>query len=330
MESLRCWEQQQTGDMTTQSVLPMELIYQIMDCTLPDNPAAILPASDTRTKTLISFTTVCRATCALASTYLRRHCVYLDSGTRLQRFRTAQLLDPAPCGHGQGLRNLTSMYLAPFGPSLDDLSTALLIRDVFGEVRGTLKRLVFEMPFYSLYLFENHQRAGEVLRDSVKMLTALEEVVSVRDELFFEPEELNRPAHKPPMWTMWPEIRRLALYKPRTPADFWHHVASMPKLDSLVLTAAMSLGNVCIKTEFFSQADRPIKVLLVDISSDQPEAMPRWNWKAADPEGRMRVVMYNVPTSYYGDEPAVKVCWDWVRRGATNGTIWDWGGTLLV
>ncbi|KAK1764553.1 hypothetical protein QBC33DRAFT_546397 [Phialemonium atrogriseum] len=322
---------QQMDVRPIQAVLPTELIYLVMTCLLPESPDVLLPPSDMTTRTLLSFAKVCRATYALASKYLRRHCVYLDSGSRLQRFLPALQPGHAP-GDGLGLRNLTSLYLAPFeNNTLNDLATALRVRDVFCKVRGTLKRLVIDMPLRSLYPAEDHRRVRDVLRDGFSLLTGLEELVSVRDELYLDVHEPDWPVKEPPVWTMWPEIRRLALYNQDIGLEFWHHVASMQKLDSLVLTRADGLSEVCIKTEFFGRANRPIKILLVNISSHQPglTEMPRWNWETADPEGRMHVVMYNVPTSFYGDEDPIELCQDWVKSGALKGLIWHWDGTLL-
>jgi hypothetical protein len=146
--------------------------------------------------------------------------------------------------------------------------------------------------------------------------------VSVRDELFLDLIEAELQIQEQIVWTLWPKLRRPALNNADSgTVDFWHSVARMPKLEKLVLTRADRLEEICAKTEYFRHTDRAINVLLVNISSRQPQQMPRSRWDKIDPTYRMRIMTYDVPTSYYGDEDEIDLCQGWVMSGARRGTL---------
>lgn len=308
--------------------LPLELIYQIMDYFLPENPNALLPASDIRTRTLLSFTRVCRVTYPLATTYLMRHCVYLDSRTRLARFvNSLERSAETPTGRDR-FNNVTAMYLAMFsgGDDTTMVMQARQTRALLCGLHGTLKRLVVDIEMLGREPRRDPRKIRVPLREGFAMLTELEELVFLGIDLDLS---IFRPCAKEPvMWTMWPKIRRASLAFPHTAPGFWRDVALMPMLDSLVLSQPLGFDDNC-KTEFFQHADRPIKVVLVNVSAEQPDMVQRRNWKLVDPEGKMRVLVYDVPTSFYGDESPGDLCRDWIKRSALDGTLWGWSGTLL-
>ncbi|KAJ9157448.1 hypothetical protein NKR23_g754 [Pleurostoma richardsiae] len=314
--------------------LPLELILHIITCLVPSNPAAFLPLSTSSTKTLIAFTLVCRATSPVAKRLLRQHCLSITSSSRLRDLLlciSIQAASPSPSPDRAALRSLTSLYLAPFPPGrLDDLPTALWVRELFLTVSGTLTRLVVDMPLRSLWPADDHLDVRANLRQGFEALARLEELVCVRDELFLRVSEPEWHVDEgPPLWASaarWPRLRRLALYNADAGAPgFWRAVGAAPRLETLVLTRADGLEEgVCPKTEYFAVADRPLTVVLVDVEARRPEGMPRWRWRDVDPEGRMRVAAYDVPTSFYGDEDEIELCQEWVKGAALRGTLWGW------
>lgn len=307
--------------------LPLELIYQIMDYSLPENPNELLPASDIRTKTLLAFTRVCRATYSLASTYLMRHCVYLDSRIRLARFLDALERSAAtPTGRDR-FNNVTAMYLALFSGG-DDTTIVMQTRALLRGLHGTLRRLVVDIPMFGREPEIPYGTIRAPLREAFAMLAELEELVCLQRDLYlsiFRPH----PAEEPVVWAMWPKIRRVSLSYPDLASGFWRSVASMPKLDSLVLARPVGFDDNRIKAEFFQHADRPIKVVLVNVSAEQPDITQRRDWEGVDPEGKMQILLYDVPTSFYGDESPGGLCRDWIKRSALDGTLWGWNGTLI-
>ena len=84
-----------------------------------------------------------------------------------------------------------------------------------------------------------------------------------------------------------------------------------------------------MKSSYFATTQKPIEVLVVNVSTEHPREIPRWAWRDADPEMKMRVMVYDVPTSFYGDEDSITLCQDWVKAAALRGTLWDWEGYLL-
>ena len=268
---------------------------------------------------------------------------------------------------GTSLHALTALYLAPFGrgrgrgggATLDDQPTAIWVRELFCLVRATLRRLVVDMPLRGLRPADDHLGVRATLREAFGMLTALEEFASVRDELYLdvsEPEWRAVPgAPEPAVWASWPRLRRLALYNAPADGVFWGAVAGMAALETVVLTRADCLEETCIKSEYLGtwspaghaggettglgdvgeegvEPPRPLKVVLVNVSNHhQPDQMAgRWKWDRVDPDNIMKVMTYDVPTSFYGDENPIDLCQDWVKTAALKGDIWDWEGPLVM
>jgi|SRR3569833_1891909 len=148
------------------------------------------------------------------------------------------------------------------------------------------------MPLRSLRPAADHLNVRATLRDGFARLARLEEFVSVRDELFLALWEPELQVEEAAVWTLWPHLRRLALYNVDTAAGFWAMASSMAQLEKIVLTCADGLEAVCAKTEYFKAAKKPIKVVLVD---DQPRTLPCANWSLVDPSDSMSITLYDVP-----------------------------------
>lgn len=351
--------------------LPLELIFHIIDSLLPGDPRTVLRPSGSITKTLLSLTRVCRAIYPVASNHLRQHCLYIDNDRRLRDLiwcvespsgisehgnkQYPNLTTPVPLSlpPGTALRPITSLYLAPFGNTIDNQPTAIWIRELFCLIHPTLKRLVIDIPLRSLYPADDHLNVRKTLREAFSLLTNLEEFVSVRDELFLdllEPEW--RTEREMAVWRQWPRLKRLALYNVAADETFWASVREMLDLETVVLTRADDLESVCIKTHFLdgnptsastveaggaTEAEmppnprtRPLKVILVNISNQQPNHLAgRQNWAKMDPENKVKVMLYDVPTSFYGDENPWTLCQQWVKTASLRGEIWEWEGTLV-
>ena len=105
----------------------------------------------------------------------------------------------------------------------------------------------------------------------------------------------------------------------------------MSKLETVVLVdpACVWERNRCIKTEFFTVAgpDRAVKVILANIH--ELERFPsRSAWSRVDPQGKMRVVLHDVPCEYGDDTVPIAVCREHLKTAALDGTVWDWDGHL--
>lgn len=344
--------------------LPLELIFSIISSLLGD-PQTIYSPSHSCTETLLSFTLVCRATYSVATNYLREQCLFIDDDRRLRdlihtvestRHRVqgysgagTDIPKSLPIQPGSSLRPIASLYLSPFGRTIDNQPVAIWIRELFCLVHPTLRRLIIDMPLRSLYPADDHLNVRKTLREAFSMLTELEEFTSVRDELYLdilEPEW--RTEKEMAVWTMWPKLRKLALYNVDADERFWKSVRNMRELDMVVLTRADGLESTCMKTEYFDTASggdsgdgttvdgeepalpRPLKVVIVNIESNQPNYLGgRWKWDKVDPNNIMTVMTYDVPTSFYGDENPIYLCQQWVKMAALRGEIWGWEGDLV-
>ncbi|KAF1995112.1 hypothetical protein P154DRAFT_417819, partial [Amniculicola lignicola CBS 123094] len=289
--------------------LPIELVLMVMTCLLPSNEHAILPRSDPITKTLLSFTLVCHETQRLANRYLLKHCVHLASARQISYFQLA----------GPQFRAVTSAFLAPFHQTIDNGPIAIQLRTFLQNNSSSLKRLVLDIPFRSLYPWDDHSDVRPTLRHGFGSLNSLEECINIRDEIFLATIFPDRGA---PIWTCWTKLRRLAVYNANADGDFWRSVALMPALEMLVLTRADALQETNMKCAYFSHTKRPLKVLIVDGESQQFIVQRVWwpEWETADPEGRMTIMMYPVPGS--GDDP-IGASQAWIKREGQRGTLWD-------
>lgn len=300
--------------------LPIELVLNIITCSLPKYPNVILSPSHPITQTLLSFTLVCRETRRVANRYLLQHCAYLSSESRL---RSLLLQLPAR----PSLRKIPTLLLAPFGTTIDDQPTATWVRELFSYTCDSLKRLIIDIPLRSLYPETDHLGVRRILREGFERLENLEDFVSVRDELFLD---VVHRGGEPPVWKSWTKLKHLALYNADANSDFWEDIADMPGLDVLVLTRADGLRECNIKIQYFEHSTRPIKVLIVDVEADQVRFgnMRRVGWDAVDREKKMTIMTYNVPR-LYPDEDPIEICQDYVRAGAENGTLWGWEGEVI-
>jgi hypothetical protein len=303
--------------------LPLELVLNVITNSLPKYSNVMLAPSHPITQTLLSFTLVCHETRRVANRYLRQYCVYLSSEARLRAF----LLE---IPNRPEIRNVNALFLAPFGnQTIDDLPTATWVRELFNYTCLSLKRLIIDIPLRSLYPEDDHLAVRSVLREGFERLENLEELVSVRDELFLSITH-HGPRTEAPVWSGWSKLRHLALYNVDANTDFWRRVALAPTLESLVLTRADGLWDFNIKKVFLKHTDRKLKVLLINVEEDQIRFshLPRDNWDKLDPEKKVTIMTYNVPCPFEEDDP-IETCQEHVRIGAEQGTIWEWEGEQI-
>jgi hypothetical protein len=158
-------------------LLPLELVLNIMTCSLPADSDASLNAAHPTTKLLLGFTLVCRRTRRLANRYLRQHCICLDSKERLGKFLGATSTQPELC-------NVTSMVLSPFGETLNDDLLCSRIAELFDRTGKTVTKLLINMSLYD-HIFGGNEPAIPVLRKGFEKLVNLEQFVSTADDVSF-------------------------------------------------------------------------------------------------------------------------------------------------
>ncbi|TWU77148.1 hypothetical protein ED733_008411 [Metarhizium rileyi] len=316
--------------------LPPELILHIIDCLIPSTPYPILPSRHTSTKTLISLTAVCRVTYKHASRLLRQHCVYVDSSQRLATYvacipRLVPTLPPI-----LSLAHITSLYLAPFGASMDDQPTAERVLELLRQVCDSLRRLVVHMPFSSLDPLgrdplDEHRVVRRILREGFEQLTKVEEFTCLGDY-----PSLSVPDAHTDVWRLWPDLQRLTLFE--MPLDnhwLWWDIATLPKLRHVVMARPQRVDVADIKNEYFHKLPRhdprlgrKIRVVLLDAVC-KIQSVRTASWKKVDPGTRMDVELYEVPVPFNRAGTEAELVTEWVRRGALDGTLWEWKGQKL-
>lgn len=323
--------------------LPLELLIQIIE-SVPPNRDALLPPSSIATKTLISLTRVSRAVYRPATMVLRQQCMYIDSSRRLGDLllcmrRFVPSLDP-----GLQLRHITSLYLAPFGSSLDDQPTAMWVRELLCEVCVTLRRLVISMPFSTINPWDDHLNVRSILRQGLSQLN-LEEFASIGDY-----PTLSGAGGSTDIWRLWPRLQRLMLFGvPLESHWLWWDIATLEHLGHVVLVRPRQTETrVDVKAKYFGtlpagdeRLQRKLRVVLMhrvrgddDEDGDGgatarrlPQGHPDYldldesNWGEVDPEGRMEVICYGVPRmgAMSSEELLVRLARSWVE----TGTLWD-------
>ncbi|KAF2012631.1 hypothetical protein BU24DRAFT_425269 [Aaosphaeria arxii CBS 175.79] len=300
--------------------LPLELVLNVITCSLPKYPNVLLSPSHPITQTLLSFTLVCHETRRVANRALLKHCAYFATEYSIRSFLLQIPGRP-------DLRKLQNLFLAPF-VNIDDQPMAHWVRELFQYTSASLKRLIIDIPLRNLYPEDDHLDVRRILREGFLSLENLEEFVSVRDELFLD---TIQHSDEPAVWKKWSALKRLALYNVDADEAFWSDIARMPQLQTLVLTRADGLRECNIKNCYskFSKG-RAMKVLLINVATDQVgfSQLLRNGWDYADPEKKMTIMTYNIP-SLYADEGPIEVCQDFVRAGAENGTLWGWDGEII-
>lgn len=93
------------------------------------------------------------------------------------------------------------------------------------------------MPLRSYYPDEQGaQNLRSLLRQAFISLHAIEEFVSVRDELYLSTILPRDFSLEPPVWTFWKRLRKLALYNLALDEELDGFINAMPELQVIVLT----------------------------------------------------------------------------------------------
>ncbi|KAK0547056.1 hypothetical protein OC846_003643 [Tilletia horrida] len=349
--------------------LPMEIILHIIDSFI-DNPRAIYSPSDDVTKTLLSFTLVCRATYAHASNHLRRQCMFVDTEDRMKRciyylkatnhlvpeYNLCKIDDFQVSPPRVRLCPVPSRYLAItrsaerqlYDRSMTDSSTELLTL-----IRPGLKRLILDISF-DCYCAPNgwgnvfphpgqSSSAWPSFVAAFSSLTELEEVVSLQDSTYFPCLEISWGI-KRPVWALWPNLRRFALYAADTDyTSFWQNTRRAETLELLILGSPRTIRS-CLKTAYLqpgpsdteaTKPPTPLKIVFAAAPQHQPRSdsgrccLP-WvsNWPSVDPDNLITVSLHDLPPPAQAWSPRSEAR-EHMRTAALRDEIWDWQGEIV-
>lgn len=317
--------------------LPTEIILQVIDNLVdfgPTKPVAI-DIADVRTRVLYSLLTVCRTVHSVAKRHLWTSCMSIDSPHRLSLL--LRTLEEPPFSF-EVKPLITSLYLSPYSGNIDNVDTASHILKLFTIVGPTLKRLVSNIPLRTLHPEEDENLVRPVLRRAHTHLVNLEESTSVRDELFLSTKIdhwNNEPEEE--VWTLWPKLRRLALYNVMVNESWTDNIKKMEHLETLALTRADGLAQFPLP-QMFAHRDKPkhLRLLIINESSFNFNNDVNMGLGAIyeDSNGvevqvpdlrefKGTVEIIKVPVTMYGGlENSIKNIQRRVRDAALEGTLW--------
>ncbi|KAF1933772.1 uncharacterized protein M421DRAFT_1143 [Didymella exigua CBS 183.55] len=292
--------------------LPLELVLNIITCSLPPSDVMLPPAHHV-TKALLTWTLVCHETRRLAKRYLRERCVYLSSPQRLSAYLLAIKKEPE-------LRSVTTLSLSPFGNTIDDLRLCCWVGNLLNHTCESLRRLVIDIPLRSLYPEDDHLAVRRVLREGFERLENLEEFVSTRDELYLEVTEDER---HPAVWRCWKKLKRLALYNVDLTLYFFSDLASLAQLETLVLSRSDGdNGSIDDWAHYFVLTDRPFKLLM--LGSERRRFIPD-NLLSGRIKSRVETEHLPMIRSIWLNHTidfSIEECQAFVREHAERGTLW--------
>ncbi|KAE9974570.1 hypothetical protein BLS_003082 [Venturia inaequalis] len=317
--------------------LPTEILLQVIDNLVAFGPATpvAIDARDIRTRALCSLLTASRTLHSVAKRHLWTSCMYIDSPHRLELLLRS--LNNPPFSFE--LRPLiTSLYLSPYHGNIENPKIAKHILDLFTLIGPNLRRLVSNIPLRSLHPEEDMNLVRPVLRRAHMQLVNLEEFTSVTDELFLatKPDHWNNEPELD-VWTLWPKLRRLALYNVLVSERWADDIKSMAHLETLALTRADGLAQFPLP-QMFAQRDHfhTLRILIInesnfnfndDVNMGLGETYESSNGDEVavpnmlDYKGTVEIV--NVPVTIYGGlENSMKGIQRRVRDAALEDTLW--------
>ena len=270
---------------------------------------------------------------------LYRHCLYIESPRQLQGLLHSY--QPECLALQLKLAASTSMFLAPFsGDTIEEPDVVDNIYSLFDILGNYIRRMVIDMPLRSAYPDRRNGRELRVpLRNAFRKLMAMEEFTTVRDELYLSTTFPKRNEVEPPVWSRWPNLKRLALYNVDISHDILLNLGRVRALKTLVLTRSDGLEDLGALREALTCRTT---IIVVNVWDDHQPPHRRWLRRAMDANPKQRVVRSDLQWSYtrnWAHAKAVCIseidlnggfnarhiydCQDWMKEEALSGTLWD-------
>ncbi|KAF5661646.1 hypothetical protein FCIRC_11766 [Fusarium circinatum] len=218
---------------------------------------------------------------------------------------------------------------------MQDLRTIHILKDVLITLAPVLKTIIVDMPLRDLDPLQ-HKDILETLRQGFEALVNIEELSSVKDELYVDTEiEITQPH----VLIKWPKLRRLCLYNVMAEDQFFEYMAACPQLEAAVFVRPDLGDNVKVewarswakindprdygppyKGPKISMAFCDWPPYLYDFSNEMP------HWQEVDPDNKITVS--TVATHKRYDRRSrrrgpITSCQDWIRDHALRGTLWN-------
>ncbi|SPJ81502.1 uncharacterized protein FTOL_08907 [Fusarium torulosum] len=280
-----------------------------------------------------------------------------DEDSRIPRLYITPDGEPAD-DNEESLRNRhyepDDPWQVPESPMYSDLQNLAMIedvRDILFNLAPVLKTLVVDMPLRNLYREDDHYGIRKILREGFEALANIEEIVSVRDELYLD--SMGR-REDPEVWTQWPKLKRMALYNVSADEELWQNMLLCPQLETAIFTRADGVGYadnpIDMKREWSRawvagtsraattnsvEGRYPGPEITIAFCNTVPE-LPNFDsyipsWHTMDPENMICVVtaptdsisFQQTPTDYPWEDDPISASQEWVRNRALTGTLWE-------
>ncbi|KAM0560057.1 hypothetical protein ACHAPJ_004016 [Fusarium lateritium] len=323
--------------MTRNPHLPLEIILQILEASCPPgSPNRIIDVSTPDAQQLVTWAQVCRATYEPATRFLRQHCIHLNSVHRLQKFlkcltasKPLQDVDLSPTlPKTMPLSEASSVYVGLDLEAIQSIRTGALIRDVFLQLGGSVRRLIIDLPYRRTaqqYTIDMH--INVVFARGLEALVNLEEFVTLGG---LPTLEFWRVDHN--ICQSWPRLRRLAGFSINLAEEaLWHTVARHRSIEQVVISRPYLLrfdkwnikhSIAGLEWNLDAGGDstyaRPLKVVIVNHEFSTPIVDMR-DEHMHDPSGLLDVQSLELPVH---EKRVDHVCREWLIREAKKDTLW--------
>ncbi|KAF9894569.1 hypothetical protein FE257_006454 [Aspergillus nanangensis] len=327
------------------SYLPNELILEVIEALIPPRSSRIYSPEHPVTRTLVSLTLTSKLTHQAARRLLLTFCLHINSSKKLDNLLDVNVDTTSESNPPIQPR---SLFLAPF-PSYN-IAEPHIVRQVdrlFSQASASLRTLVINIPLRSLYPNEDDQGLRKIVRGAFCRLTALEEFCSAQDELYCD---ALTTGDEPAVWTLWPRLKKLALYNACLDPSFVQGLQGCPNLTHVVFTRAdcvlESLPENVTSTLPWPSLKR---VIIVNTHEDHTREVRRreagWEtsfvgWlsrgqRTTPPEDHdyqnleplVSLITVPIPVGKEGND--IEVCQEWVCSHALDGSLWDFPNDLL-
>lgn len=308
--------------MSTQARLPLEIILQIVEASMPvGRPNFVFDVASPDAQLLASWSQVCRATYEIATRFLRQHCVYINSLARLRGFlqsleaarsyETASV--PSTLPPVLPLTRVSTIYVGLNKQSTRSVHTSYLIRRLFRELGSSVRRLILDLPFRTLRGDEDFDnvRVNREMFQAVLALTNLEEFVTLGGlpTLDFWNPNFSLDEENVDFWQRWPKLRLLAGFQVTIREEYlWLNIAKTTSLEKVVLAQPFLLRqaqlnlkeSICKHWKVDSGGNpalaRPLEI--VDVGHEwSPDLIDTTEWHRHDPAGLVKYTQMQLSTA---------------------------------
>ncbi|QPC70845.1 hypothetical protein HYE68_001597 [Fusarium pseudograminearum] len=320
--------------MTRNIHIPLEITLQILEAdTPPGRPNRILDVSNPHVQQLLTWAKVCRATYEPAIQFLRQHCIYIDSVSRLQSFlkclKAENGTSSSTLPKTMRLCDASSVYLGLSMEELQSIRNSGFIRDLLVKLGGSVRRLIVDLPYRRIA--QQHSidwHIDALFSQGLRALTNLEELTTLGGlpalEFWRDWFDIGQ---------IWPKLRRVAGFKINLAEEaLWYNVARDRTIEHLVIVMPYVLRRdnwnikraICGKewnTEEGGDSThaRPLKVVIAQHEYTAPIIDTR-DANLHDPAGLIDVSTFEIPVIA---KRVDWVCKEWLVKSAKDDTLWE-------